>query len=96
MQVVAQQQLQRMFACCERYLGGCAAVPEVHVVRVGRNRQPWVRQVGIDEKVMMARMRLLVASLDDGHTLDTEFDADRIADGFSVARCYEKHPGAIG
>ena len=64
MQVVAQQQLQRMFACCERYLGGRAAVPEVNVVCVGRNRQPWIRQVGIDEKVMMARMHLLVASVE--------------------------------
>jgi hypothetical protein len=54
MPMVAQQQLQRVLAGIQRQFGRGAAVAEVNMLCVSRDRLPKVRQTGIYEKVMMS------------------------------------------
>jgi hypothetical protein len=96
MQVIAEQHLQGVFSGRQRNFGAGAAIPEVYVVLISRNRQSKVRQTGIDQQVVVPGMGLLITGFYDIHTCDTEFDTDRIGYGCAVCRHYEKDAGAIG
>jgi hypothetical protein len=83
-----------MFAGRQRNFRGCSAVPEVHMMLVRRYRQPQVRQVGIDQQVVVPRMWLIIAGLDDLHAFDAELDPDRVGYCRTVGRRYEKDTSA--
>ena len=96
MEVIAKQHLQRVHPRRQRYFRRCAAIAEVYVVRICRNWEPHVRKIGVDQEVMMPRMRLANTRLDDVHTVNTEFYPDGIAKRLTIRGRYEKYAGAIG
>jgi hypothetical protein len=96
MQVVAQQQAQGVLAGREVQRGRGGRVAEVNMVRICRDRHPHVRQISVDEQMMMSRMGLFDTGSDDAHTFDSELDCDRIGHGVAILWCYEKYAGAGG
>ena len=96
MHVVAKQHLEVMLARFKGDFHACAAIAEVYVVRICRNWEPHVRKIGVDQEVMMPRMRLANTRLDDVHTVNTEFYPDGIAKRLTIRGRYEKYAGAIG
>jgi hypothetical protein len=54
------------------------------------------QQIAIDQDVVMAGIRLIIAGFGHGHALVTGLDANRAGNGISVSRGYEMHAGAMG
>jgi hypothetical protein len=95
-QVVSEQQLQRVFAGFERDFGLGAAIAEVHVTFVLGNRHAEFRQFRVDQEVMVPGMRRIVAGRHDGHTLGAENNLDGVVDRVAISRTYEEYTGVLG
>lgn len=93
MSIVSEQHAQGMRPGFEAYLCRSAAVAEMDVIGVRWNRQTQIRQVCVDQEVMMTRIRLLDPGLRDTHALDAKLDCNRAGDRLTVLRRYEKYPG---
>ncbi len=85
-----------MLAWFEGYFSRYAAVTEVNMIGVGWNWRPQFGQVGIDQEMVMARIRLIVTRFYDAYARDPKLDAYRVGYRISVRRRYEKYPGTLG
>ena len=94
-QVVGQQELKRVLSRGECELGLCAAITEMDVVLVCRDRQAEVRQSGVNEQVVVAAARALVTRRQYLHAVQAERQTDRIRKYLTIGRCYEKHLRAV-
>lgn len=65
------------------------------MLRIRGNRQAQIRQIGVDEKVVVARMRLADAGGDDAHAFDAELDTDWISHRLAIPGRYEKYRSAL-
>jgi len=95
MPVIREQKSQRMLAGLERNLRRCAAITEVHMIGISRNRQPQIGKIRVDQQVMVTRIGLVVARFDDGHALDPKLDVYRVRSRVSIRGGYEKYPSAL-
>ena len=67
MSVIAEQQAQGVFAGIETDLGRRTAVAKMHVVRCRRDGQAQVGQVGVDQEMVVSRIRQRIAGLGHAH-----------------------------
>lgn len=95
-QVIGKQELQRMLAGVELKLRFGAAIPEVYVLGIRRNRRVQWRQAGVDQHVVMTAVLRLCTRRYDFHLLDTEFDTNRARDNIAVLRRNEVHARRLG
>ena len=93
MEVVAEQHLQRMFPGLKRNFGRGAAIAEMNMILIIRDRQSKVRQVRVDQEVVVPGVRSVLASRSNGHPVDAEHDVDGVADALTIGRAHEKHGG---
>lgn len=80
MRLVAEQQLQGVFAGLQFHRGFGLALAEMHMIGVGNDRRIQWRQVGIDEQVMMTGIVEGHASGGDAHAFQAELHCDRARD----------------
>lgn len=91
MQVIAQQHLQRMLAGWQGNFGRRAAIAEMNMILIFGDWHPKIRNLGIDEQVVVAGMRRVLARRSNGHSLDSEDDTDGIADRLAISRVHKEH-----
>ena len=68
----------------------------MYVGCIGWNRQSQIWHIGVNQQMMMPRICLAIASLDDIHAFDAEYDTDRVGDRRAIRGRYEKYLGAVG
>ena len=94
--MIANNQLQGMFAGWQVEAGLGLAATKVHVVVVGRNGLACRRQgVGVDQQVVVAGGFALNPCWRHAHALKAKLHGDRGADGRAVAGGNEKHLGVF-
>ena len=96
MKVISQQHAQCVRARIEAYFGRGAAVTEVNMVLIRRNRESEIGDIRINEQVVMTRIWLAIACLYNAHAFDAEFDTERACNSVAISWAYKKHAGAIG
>ena len=94
-QVVGQQELQRVLSRGAGELGLRAAITEMDVVLVCRDRQAKGRQPGVNDQVVVAAARVLITRRQHLHALQAELQSDRIRNHLTIGRHYEKHLRAV-
>lgn len=72
--LVAHQELQGVLAGGKRHLGFCLPAAKVQVIVVVRNGFIQRREIGVDQKVMMAGICALCPCRADAHVPQTEMD----------------------
>lgn len=95
-QVIGKQQLQGMFTGWQNELGRCAAIAEMNVLFIGRDRPCQIRQAGIHEDVVMPGMFSLLARRNDIHAGYAEFNLDRAGYDIAMRRLDKKDFGVCG
>ncbi len=85
-QVVCEQELQAVAARRERHRRLGLSLAEVHVVRVGRDRQVERRRVGVDQQVMVAGVLHRDAGGRDAHAAQAEAHGHGARDRLAIVR----------
>ncbi len=95
-QVVGKQQLQRVLPRGQVELGAGSGVAVMHVLGIRRYRQAQVWQVVIDDDVVVAAVRAVVARGRKTYPVNPEFQLDRTRYGVAIRRRYEKYSRITG
>jgi len=94
MVLVAHQELQRMLARLERYLGLGLAPPEMQMIEVIRYRFIERRKLGIDEEVVVTRVLAIGAGGRNPHIAQSKKELQLCRYGCSVLEINKVHLGA--
>ena len=87
--LVAQQQLQGVFAGRQRHLGLGLAGAEMQMVEVVRNGLIQRGQVGVDQKMVVPGVRAIRACRRDPHTAETEVNGGLLGNRCAVRKIDE-------
>lgn len=90
-QVVPKQQLKRVLPGGERELGLRPAITEMDVMLVRRDWQAQQGQLGVDDDVVMAAIRPIIARGCDFHAAKPELQLDGAGYDVAICRRYEKY-----
>ena len=95
---ITEQQLQRVLSLGKRDRGLRLSLAEVNVLRVGRYGfvEGAALEGGIDDEMVVPRIRCLIPCGRDGHAGQSEFDQDGRCDGVTVFNIDEGHFGVRG